>query len=178
VLDREERRIFGRPRHRQDSVECISALYFEFTYSQEFKIHIRINAWCIYLCLNIFEPVYDQVLIASASPSYERRRDVCSHQSIMASEPTSLKDLPEEILLKIFSYFGPEDLCLKFSKVCKKWNVLAKDAVLWKKLRYSCDFSSDISRIAQVRCTALLAFRNFAPPGVLKVRNLKEHFRN
>jgi hypothetical protein len=24
----------------------------------------------------------------------------------------------------------------------------------------------------------LLAFRNFAPPGVLKVRNLKEHFRN
>jgi hypothetical protein len=96
----------------------------------------------------------------------------------MAREPTSLKDLPEEILLKIFSHFGPEDIRFKISKVCKKWNVLAKDVVLWKKLCYSCDYSSDISRIAEVRCTALLGCRNFAPISVLKVRILKEHLRN
>jgi hypothetical protein len=95
----------------------------------------------------------------------------------MASEPTSLKDLPEEILLKIFSHFGPEDLCLKISKVCKKWNVLAKDVVLWKQLCYSCDFSSDISRIAEVRYTALLVCRNFAPISVSKVRKLKRAFQ-
>jgi hypothetical protein len=76
----------------------------------------------------------------------------------MASEPTSLNDLPDEILLKIFSYFGPEDLCLIIAKVCKRWNILVKDVVLWKPLSYSCDRSSDISDIEEVRCTALLGF--------------------
>jgi len=37
------KRIFGRPRSRQDCVECISALYCEFISSQEFWIQIRIN---------------------------------------------------------------------------------------------------------------------------------------
>jgi hypothetical protein len=75
----------------------------------------------------------------------------------MASEPTSLEDLPEEILLKIFSHFEPQDLRFKISKVYKKWNVLAKDVVLWKKLCYSCDICSDINHIAQVRCTAFFS---------------------
>jgi hypothetical protein len=113
----------------------------------------------MYLCFSIFEPVYDQVQMASTSLSYKRRKDVCFKTSVIACEPTSLKDLPVEILLKIFSHFGPEDICLKIAKVCKKWNVLAKDKLLWKTLSYSCDDSSDISRIAQVRCTALLGFR-------------------
>jgi len=43
-LEREERRILGRCRHRQDSVECNIVLYCEFRFSQEFKIQIRINA--------------------------------------------------------------------------------------------------------------------------------------
>ena len=73
----------------------------------------------------------------------------------MASEPTTLNDLQDEILLKILSYIGPEDVCLIIAKVCKRWNVLANDVVLWKRLPYICDDSSDISRIAQVRCTAL-----------------------
>jgi hypothetical protein len=99
----------------------------------------------------------------------------------MANEPMSLNDLPDEILLKILSHFGPEDLCLVIAKVCEKWNSLAKDVVLWKTLSYSCDRSSDISRIAEVRCTALLGLRtnwlmNFAPFSVLKVQNFKEHF--
>ena len=77
----------------------------------------------------------------------------------MASEPISLNDLPVEIQLKILSYFGPEDLCLNIAKVCEEWNVMAKDIVLWKTLSYTCDSSSDINRIAEVRCTALLGFR-------------------
>jgi len=84
---------------------------------------------------------------------------VCSKPSIMATELMSFNDLPDEILLKIFSHFGPEDLCLIIAKVCERWNVLAKNTVLWKKLSYRCDRSSDISRIAEVRCTALLGFR-------------------
>jgi len=57
---------------------------------------------------------------------------------------------------------------------------LAKDKILWKTLSYSYDDSSDINRISEVRCTAMLRFgtnslTNFATPSVLKVQNLKEH---
>ena len=78
----------------------------------------------------------------------------------MASKPMSLNDLPVEIQLKILSHFGPEDLCLNIAKVCEKWNVLAKDMVLWKSLSYRCDRSYDINRIAEVSYTALLGFRS------------------
>jgi len=77
----------------------------------------------------------------------------------MASELRSLNDLPDEILLKILSHFGPEDLSLIIAKVCEKWNVLAKDVILWKTLSYDCDHSSDMSRTADLRYTALLGFR-------------------
>ena len=129
-----------------------------FSYSQ-CSLHIVINAWCIYLCFIISETVYDQVQMASASLSYKRRKDVCSKTSVIACEPRSLNDLPDEILLQILSHLGPEDLCLIIAKVCKKWNVLARDEILWKTLSYSCDCSSDISRIAEVRYNTLLWFR-------------------
>jgi hypothetical protein len=45
------------------------------------------------------------------------------------------------------------------AKVCERWNVLAKNKILWKTVSYSCDDSSDISRIAQVRYTALLGLK-------------------
>ena len=75
----------------------------------------------------------------------------------MASETMSLSDLPDEVLLKILSHFGLEDLCLIIAKVCERWNILAKD-ILWKKLSYECDSSTKKRRIAKVRCTALLGF--------------------
>jgi len=94
----------------------------------------------------------------------------------MASELSSLNDLPDELLQKILSYFGPE------AKVCERWNELAKDVIFWKRLSYNCDNSSDISCVAEVRCTKLFGFRantrtNFAPSSVLKVQNLKRAFQ-
>ena len=74
-----------------------------------------------------------------------------SKPSLIACETMSLNDLPDEILLIIFSHFEPEDLCLIIAKVCDRWNALANDVVLWKTLSYTCDSSSDISRIVQVR---------------------------
>jgi len=97
--------------------------------------------------------------MASALLPYWRRKDVSSEPSVIASELTSLNDFPDEILLRILSYFGPEDLCLIIAKVCERWNALAKDVLLWKTLPYNCDRSSDISRVAEVRCTTLLGFR-------------------
>ena len=76
----------------------------------------------------------------------------------MASIPTSINDLPDDILLEILSYFGLEDLCLNIAKVCERWKFLAKDMILWKKLSYGCDLSSDVSHIEKVSCTALLGF--------------------
>ena len=45
----------------------------------------------------------------------------------------SLNDLPDEILLKLFSYLGPKDLgrCLQVSK---RFNQIAKDMRLWRKI--------------------------------------------
>ena len=97
--------------------------------------------------------------MAAAFHSYKRRRNLWSETSIIASQPTSLNDLPEEILLKILSHIGPEDLCLIIAKVCERWNILAKDVVLWKKISYDCDYSSDIKRIKKVRCIEFVAFR-------------------
>ena len=71
--------------------------------------------------------------------------------TVTDSKPKSLNDLPEEILLNILSYLGPEDLCLNIAKVCERWYALAKDVLLWKTLSYKCDPSSDISHIKQVR---------------------------
>jgi hypothetical protein len=99
------------------------------------------------------------VQIASALLSYWRRKNVSSEPPIMASEPTLINDLPEEIPMKILSHFGIEDLYSIIAKLCVKWNVLTKDMILWKKLYYICDDDDDdINRIAEVRCTALLRF--------------------
>jgi hypothetical protein len=87
-----------------------------------------------------------------------RRKDVCSERSGMASTPTSINNLPDELLLEILSHCGPENI-LHIAKVCKHWNALTKEVVLWKRLSYICDNSSNISPIKEVRCTALLRFR-------------------
>ena len=83
---------------------------------------------------------------------------MCSKPLIMAGKPTSINYLPDEIL-KILSYVRPEDVYFNIAKVCKKWNILAKDVILWKTLSYNCDGSSDICRIAEVRYNAWLGFR-------------------
>jgi hypothetical protein len=103
---------------------------------------------------------------------------VSSELSIMVGEPRSINHLPNEILLKILSHFGPEELCFIIAEVCVQWNVLSKDVTLWKTQSYSCDDTADISRVVQVRCATLLVFRtnyltNFAPSTVLKVQSLK-----
>jgi hypothetical protein len=60
------------------------------------------------------------VHIASALPPYWRRKDMYSEPSVMDSTPTSINDLPEEIILKILSYVGPEDIYLNVAKVSEK----------------------------------------------------------
>jgi hypothetical protein len=97
--------------------------------------------------------------MASATLSKRSTVGVISKPNVMAGELRSINDFPNEIMLKILSHFGPEDLCLIIAEVCERWNVLAKDVTLWKTLSYSCHFTSDIRHVDQVRCATLLGFR-------------------
>jgi hypothetical protein len=108
----------------------------------------------------VFLPVSDQVQMALELLSKNRREEVSIEPTPIVSESSSINDLPDEILLKILSHFGPEELIFSLADVCQKWNALTRDVTIWKKACYSCDYNSDISRISKVRCAALLGFRS------------------
>lgn len=42
-------------------------------------------------------------------------------------------ELPDEVLLTIFTFLGEQDLC-RVSQVCKRFQVIANDTELWKSL--------------------------------------------
>lgn len=63
-----------------------------------------------------------------------------------ATPKTSIKDLPEEILLKIFSYFTAKKIYFVLAKVCRSWQSFSCDASLWRNVVLSSkDFISDHS---------------------------------
>ncbi|KAM4629791.1 F-box/LRR-repeat protein 5 [Polymixia lowei] len=49
------------------------------------------------------------------------------------SSSTHISQLPTEIMLRLFRYLGPEDLC-RCSQVCSSWSELAKTGSLWRHL--------------------------------------------
>ncbi len=54
-------------------------------------------------------------------------------------------DLPEEIILLIFSFLSEKDVCLNCSLVCKKWNDLSADRSLikaWPRIHNGDDLTS------------------------------------
>ncbi|XP_056235133.1 F-box/LRR-repeat protein 5 [Seriola aureovittata] len=53
----------------------------------------------------------------------EKKKDSSAH----------ISQLPTEILLRLFHYLGPEDLC-RCSQVCSSWSGLAKTGSLWRHL--------------------------------------------
>jgi hypothetical protein len=68
----------------------------------------------------------------------------------------SINRFPNEIMLKILSYCGPEVLGVVIPEVCERWNDLSKNKTLWKALSYSCNCTADISRVEQVRCCIVM----------------------
>ncbi|XP_071342920.1 F-box/LRR-repeat protein 5 isoform X2 [Trachinotus anak] len=53
----------------------------------------------------------------------EKKRDSSAH----------ISQLPTEIMLRLFHYLGPEDLC-RCSQVCSSWSEVAKTGSLWRHL--------------------------------------------
>lgn len=49
------------------------------------------------------------------------------------SSSAHISQLPTEIMLRLFHYLSPEDLC-RCSQVCSSWSELAKTGSLWRHL--------------------------------------------
>ncbi|KAI5747863.1 hypothetical protein M8J77_019320 [Diaphorina citri] len=84
---------------------------------------------------------------ASMLPARKRPRRTCSTSAeTFASTPTAAHylqyELPDEVLLTIFSYLYELDLC-RISQVCKRFQIIANDNELWKYL-YSRVFEYDM----------------------------------
>jgi hypothetical protein len=99
--------------------------------------------------------------MASALLSKRRKGKESSVPTVMVSGPKSINDLPDEVLLKILSHFGPDDLCFKIAEVCGRWNALSRDVTIWKKISYSCYFSSDINYDIKVTCCNVTVSTNW-----------------
>lgn len=48
----------------------------------------------------------------------------------------TIDDLPEEVMLGIFSYFRPPQLCWKIGRVCQRWASWSVAPLLWRSKEY------------------------------------------
>ncbi|XP_054270784.1 F-box/LRR-repeat protein 2-like isoform X1 [Macrosteles quadrilineatus] len=51
----------------------------------------------------------------------------------------SVNSLPNEILLEVFSYLDVYDISISVMYVCKRWNIVARDSMLWNNLVFKVD---------------------------------------
>ncbi|KAL8580999.1 hypothetical protein ACOMHN_048033 [Nucella lapillus] len=66
------------------------------------------------------------------------RAEPCSEASSLNPAMTvDLNEVPDEVLLQVFSYLKPDELCRHVTGVCKCWRRLAYDHSLWKTLDVS-----------------------------------------
>ncbi|RWS26648.1 F-box only protein 11-like protein [Leptotrombidium deliense] len=78
------------------------------------------------------------VTAAVSVPRKKSRRlcSVCSSPNEAAAARYLLYELPDEVLLTIFSYLLEQDLC-RVAQVCKRFHTIANDSELWKSLYVS-----------------------------------------
>jgi hypothetical protein len=67
----------------------------------------------------------------------------------VTKKPT-LDSLPNEILLKIFTYLDSIDVCLIVAEVCERWNYVSHDVTLWKSLTLICNSNMSVDYIGFV----------------------------
>lgn len=71
---------------------------------------------------------YLGISLASSSDEDEK----CLRES--RREPRGVELLPDEVMLNIFSYLNPKELC-SIAQVSKRWNAIAMDGSNWKIIR-------------------------------------------
>ena len=77
-----------------------------------------------------------------------QRLSIFPNDHLAAPKTTSrvINNLPEHILLKIFSYLSTKNLCMA-SGVCKKWHTLCWDPQLWRSMKISKYSGSNIDKV-------------------------------
>jgi hypothetical protein len=81
----------------------------------------------------------------------------------MASE-TCFTDLPDELLLKIFSYLNTEDLAMSVQHVNSHWKNVSQHASLWKNQTFSPECKMSTKKIARYLMN-MPALQAFCPNG-------------
>lgn len=76
----------------------------------------------MHLIISVFKSVTNKAVLSS-STELEKNKNSSTH----------ISQLPTEIMLRLFHYLGPEDLC-RCSQVCSSWSDLAKTGSLWRHL--------------------------------------------
>ncbi|KAJ9589697.1 hypothetical protein L9F63_017103 [Diploptera punctata] len=85
-------------------------------------------------------------LMEKVIPSHESSKI----SSLVTKRINSINYFPDELLLKILSYFTAEELCLVIAEVCERWNALAKDVILWENLTYTCKREPTFTSVVKV----------------------------
>lgn len=63
----------------------------------------------------------------------------------------NVQDLPQDIVLQVFSFLSPTDLVGGVRKTCKQWNNLSYDRTLWKHVSlYKCGLHNKFSSLSFV----------------------------
>jgi hypothetical protein len=65
-----------------------------------------------------------------------------------ATKKVTFDSLPNEILLKIFTYLDSVDICLIVAEVCERWNYISRDIALWNNLTLICSNNMSVDYIS------------------------------
>ncbi|ERL85400.1 hypothetical protein D910_02820 [Dendroctonus ponderosae] len=110
----------------------------------------------------------------SMLPARKRPRKLCppSYESCTNTAAHYLQyELPDEVVLTIFSYLLELDLC-RVSQVCKRFNVISNDTELWKRL-YQNVYEYDLPLFSLSACK----FEFLSPKECEMANPWKEAFR-
>ena len=92
----------------------------------------------------------------------------------------NISDLPDEIILKIFSYFTPTELCRYVAPVCVSWLTFARDGTLWEEIteKEFKDVSSDLLVKVITSWCSLLRSVDFKGRSDLTLNDFEAVFRS
>ncbi|KAK7794506.1 hypothetical protein R5R35_004723 [Gryllus longicercus] len=74
---------------------------------------------------------------------------ISNHTCDVQNQP-SINVLPDEMILKIFSYLDIRDICFSVCAVCKRWNSLTYERTLWKSIKFICSNNMPLHCIENV----------------------------
>ena len=82
-----------------------------------------------------------------------------------------ITDLPDELLLEVFSYMSIEDLAFSVQNVNKHWKDVTQDDSLWKNQVFSPEYKMSDKEIAR-NLVNMPALKAFCPARATNTKNI------